>query len=254
MNEFGAARWAQTALRDGFGLQELADFFVAGGRRAGLVVAEELPLGQVVECELRFELGKVGQGGALPQHAAMELSAGLLQADSVGGVGFGFERHWLAVDDLVLPHPTSVRLANLDLDAGILLSPSPNELLHFAESFDVFVVRSVLAYFELAIGLDEGFGQAGEAMQEEAIGDEHQVAVGPMLSREQKVLDHVRVQQWLAAQESETCRTQAMGPERIVGVSLLDGRHHAGEMMIRIVAALLAREIATVGQVVFQRG
>ena len=81
----------------------------------------------------------------------------------------------------------------------MLFSPSPNELLHFAESLDVFVVHSVLADFELAIGLDEDFGQAGEAMQEEAIGDQHQVAVGPVLSRELKVLDYVRVQQRFAA-------------------------------------------------------
>lgn len=45
-----------------------------------------------------------------------------------------------------------------------------------------------------------------------------------------------------------------MEPERIVGVSLLDGRHCSGEIMIRVVAALLAREVAAVGQVVFQRG
>lgn len=64
MDELGAARWAEAALRDGFGLQELADFVVAGGRRAGLVVAEELPLGQVVELQLGFELGEVGQGRA----------------------------------------------------------------------------------------------------------------------------------------------------------------------------------------------
>jgi len=129
----------------------------------------------------------------------------------------------------------------------VLLSPAPNELLHFAESFDVFFLRSVLAYFELAIGLDENIGQAREAMQEEAVGDEHQVAVGPVLSREQKMLDYVRVQQRFATEQSEACGTQAMGPERIVGVSLLDGRHRAGEMMIRVVAALLAREVAAVG-------
>lgn len=91
-------------------------------------------------------------------------------------------------------------------------------------------------------------------MQEEAVGDEHQVAVGPVLSREQKVLDRVWVQQWFAAEESETLRMQAMGPERIVGIGLLDGWHRACEMMIRVMAALLAREVATVGQVVFQRG
>ncbi len=241
MNELRAARWAQAALRDGFGLQELADFVVAGGRRAGLVVAEELPLGQVVELQLGFELGEVGQGGALPQHAEVELRACLLQTDSVGGIGFGIKRHGFAVDDLVLPHPASVRLADLDLDAGMSFSPLPNEMLHFAESLDVFVVRSMLAYFELAISLDENFGQAGKPMQEESVGDEHQVAVGPVLPRKQNLLDHLRVQQWLAAEESETCRTQAVRPERIVGISLLDGRHRAGEMMIRIVAALLAR-------------
>lgn len=155
MNELGAACGTKTALRDRFGLEELADFVVAGGRRAGLVVAEELPLGQVVKLELGFELGEVSQGRALKQKTVFsELCACLLQTDSVGGVGFGIERHGLAVDDLVLPHPTSVRLANLDLDAGVLFSPSPNETLHFAESLDVFVVRSVLADFELAIGFD----------------------------------------------------------------------------------------------------
>ena len=192
MDELGAARWAEAALRDGFGLDELADFVVAGGRRAGLVVAEELPLGQVVELQLGFELGEVGQGGALPQHAEVELSACLLQTDSVGGVGFGIEWHGLAVDDLVLPHPASVRLADLDLDAGILLSPSPNELLHFAESFDVFVVRSVLADFEPAVRFDEYFRQLGKPMQKEPVGYQHQVAV-PMLPSELDVFQNCGV-------------------------------------------------------------
>lgn len=194
MNELVAARWAEAALRDRFGMRELADFVVAGGRRAGLVVAEELPLGQVVKLELGFELGEVGQGRALPQHATMKLRASFLQADFECGIGAGIERNGFAVDHFILPYPTSVRLSDLDLDAGMLFSPSPNELLHFAESFDVIVVRSVLADFELAIGLDENFGQAGETMQEEAIGDEHQVAVGPVLSREQNVLDRIWVQ------------------------------------------------------------
>jgi hypothetical protein len=51
VNELGAARWAEAALRDGFGLKELADFVVAGGRWASLVVAEELPLGQIVKLQ-----------------------------------------------------------------------------------------------------------------------------------------------------------------------------------------------------------
>ena len=49
--------------------------------------------------------------------------------------------------------------ADLDLDAGMLFSPSPNESLHFAESFDVIVVRSVLADFEPAVGVDQNLGQ-----------------------------------------------------------------------------------------------
>ena len=221
---------------------------------AGLVVPEELPLGQVVELQFEFELGEVGQGGALPQHAAMELGACVLQTDLVGSVGIGIERHWFAFDDLVLPHPASVRLADLDLNARMLLTPLPNELLHFAKSCDVFIMRSVLANFELAIGFDENFGKAGKAMQEEAVRDQHQVAVRPVLSRQQKVLDDVRVEQWFAAEKGEAFGTKAMRPERIVRVGLLDGRHRADKMMIRVVAALLAREVATVRQVVLQRG
>lgn len=91
-------------------------------------------------------------------------------------------------------------------------------------------------------------------MQEEAVRDKHQVAVGPVLSGEQKVLDRAWVQQWFAAEKCEPLRMQAMGPERIVRIGLLDGWHRADEMMIRVVAALLARQVAAVGQVVFQRG
>lgn len=65
MDELGAARGAEAALGDRLGLDELADFVFAGSRRAGLVVAEELPLGQIVELQLGFELGEVSQGRAL---------------------------------------------------------------------------------------------------------------------------------------------------------------------------------------------
>ena len=67
------------------------------------------------------------------------------------------------------------------------------------------------------------------------------------------MLDDVWVQQWFAAEKGETCGTQAVRPERIVDISLLDGWYCSGEMMIRVVAALLARKVAAVGQMIFQR-
>src|SRR5690606_12004156 len=100
MDELGAARRAETALWDGFGLQELADFAVAGGRRAGLVAAEELPGRDVVEFEFGFELGKIGQRRAFPQHFAIELRAVSLQADAIRPGRLGIEWHRFTVFDL----------------------------------------------------------------------------------------------------------------------------------------------------------
>ncbi len=48
-----------------------------------------------------------------------------------------------------------MRLANLDLDAGMVFSPLPDGVFRFAESFEVSRVRAVLADFESAIGVDE---------------------------------------------------------------------------------------------------
>ena len=108
-----------------------------------------------MQSQLGFEFGEVGQSGTFPQHALMKLRAGLLHADFERGVRFGVERHRLAVLDVVLPHPTAMRLADVDLDAGVLFSPSPDELLHFLEASNVFVVRSVLADFEPAVRVNE---------------------------------------------------------------------------------------------------
>lgn len=155
MDEGGAFARAQAALRDGFGFDERAEFIVGGGRGDRLVVAEELPLREIVQVELGFELGEVRERGTLRQQAAGdELRAGFLHADFECGIRFGIERHRCAVFDFVLPHPSAMRMANLDLDAGVLLSPSPDESLHFAESFDVGVVGSVLADFEPAVGVE----------------------------------------------------------------------------------------------------
>lgn len=253
MSELGTARGAEAALGDRLGLQELADFVVVGGWRAGLVVAEELPLGKVVKLQLGFEPGEVGQGGALEQKTVFaELSACFLHADFERLAWFGIERHRLAVDHVVLPHPTLVRTADFDLDTSVLLTPSPNESFYIVKSLDVFVVRSVLTDFKSAVGLHQDFGQAGKAVQKEPVSDEHQIAFGPMLAREQQVLDGIWIQQWLAAEEGEAFGTQTVGPTRIVCIGLLDARHCAGEVVVRVMAALLAREVATVCEMVFQ--
>ena len=155
MDEGSAFARAQAALRDGFGFDELAEFIVGGLGCDRFVVAEELPLREIMQVEPGFELGEVGQCWALGQQAAGdELRASLLHADFEGGIRFGIERTRLAVFDLVLPHPATMRLANLDLDTGVLFSPFPNESLHFAKTVDVVVVSSVLANFEPAIGVE----------------------------------------------------------------------------------------------------
>lgn len=126
--------------------------------------------------QLHVELIEVGKCRTLPQHASMKLLKCLLKTGSVCGLGVGIERHWFAIDDLVLPDPASVRLADLDLNARVLFSPSPNEMFHFTESLDLFGVRSLLANLDSAVRLDQDFGQVGEALQKEADGDEHRFA------------------------------------------------------------------------------
>lgn len=58
----------------------------------------------------------------------------------------------------------------------------------------------------------------------------------------------------IAAEKGEVFGAHALGPERILAVWLIDGRHHAGEVMARVMAALLTREVAAVSKAVLQRG
>ncbi len=51
---------------DLFGSEELAYFGVGGARWAGLIVAEQLPVGDVFEIELALEYAEVRECGALP--------------------------------------------------------------------------------------------------------------------------------------------------------------------------------------------
>ena len=65
MSEGGAFARAEAALRNGLGFEERLEFFVGGDGGAGFVVAEELPLGDVVQLQLRFQLTEEGQSRAL---------------------------------------------------------------------------------------------------------------------------------------------------------------------------------------------
>lgn len=82
-------------------------------------------------------------------------------------------------------------------------------MFDFAESFDVFVVCSVLANLESAIRFDEYFWQLGKPMQKEPVGYQHQVAV-PMLSGELDVLNDRRIQERFATEQCESFRFQTI--------------------------------------------
>ncbi len=75
-------------------------------------------------------------------------------------------------------------LADLDLDAGVVFSPPPDEMFYFSKSLVVFVVVSVLADLESAVGVDQHCRQIREAIKKETVGDQHEVAIGPVLSCE----------------------------------------------------------------------
>ena len=57
-------------------------------------------------------------------------------------------------------------LPNLDLDAGIILTPLPDGLLCFAELLQVALVRAVLTDFEAAVDFEERFRQFGMPVEE----------------------------------------------------------------------------------------
>jgi hypothetical protein len=111
----------------------------------------------------------------------------------------------------------------------------------------------MLTDLKLASGLTKRVRQLGESMQQEAVGHEHQVTVAPMLADQQEVLNQVWIQQRFAAEKGEAFGTQAMGPLRVLGVCLIDGRHRPGEVIVCVVTALLTREVATVSKVVLER-
>src|SRR6056297_2868724 len=86
MNELRAMRRTQTALGDCFRLQEPAHFSIARVGPTGLVIAERLPLRQVVQLQLGFELVEVGQCWTFGETAPDKLCAGFLHTHSIGCV------------------------------------------------------------------------------------------------------------------------------------------------------------------------
>ena len=54
----------EATLRNIFGGKELADLSVGGGRGTSLVVAEQLPVGDVFEMELALQYAEVRECGA----------------------------------------------------------------------------------------------------------------------------------------------------------------------------------------------
>jgi hypothetical protein len=57
-------------------------------------------------------------------------------------------------------------LPNLDLDAGIILTPLPDGLFGFAELLQVAVMRTVLTDFKTAVDFEERSRQFGMPVEE----------------------------------------------------------------------------------------
>ena len=79
---------------------------------------------------------------------------------------------------------------------------------------------SMLANLKLALCVNENLRQLREAVQEESIGDQHQVAVVPVLSSELNVLQDRRIEQRLTAKQCESRWLKSMRPLRVLGLSI----------------------------------
>lgn len=71
----------------------------------------------------------------------------------------------------------------------------------------------MLADFETTIRINQRRRQLGMTIEEKAVGNEHQVGVGPTLAGQSQVLDQMRVQERLAAEQGEAARSNALRPQ-----------------------------------------
>ncbi len=61
-----------------------------------------------------------------------------------------------------------------------------------------------------AAGFNERYRQIGMVIEEESVGDEHQVGVRPGIAGQSRVLDRVRIQQRFATEQRESLRLDSM--------------------------------------------
>ena len=98
----------ERALRDFFYREKIADLIVRCCWRTGLVFAEEMPGGLVVELELAGHDSVERQRGAFPQAEFVKLRAPALETDVPGGSRVAVKSHRLAIDHAVLLTPAAV--------------------------------------------------------------------------------------------------------------------------------------------------
>jgi hypothetical protein len=112
----------------------------------------------------------------------------------------------------------------------------------------------MLADFKLALCINENLRQLREAVQEESIGDQHQVAVVPVLPCQLNVLQDRRVEQRLTAKQRESRWLKSMRPLQVLGLCVGQRWQLASQVKIAVVAALLTGQIATMSNVVLKSG
>jgi hypothetical protein len=112
----------------------------------------------------------------------------------------------------------------------------------------------MLADFKLALCINENPRQLREAVQEESIGDQHQVAVVPVLPCQLNVLQDRRVEQRLTAKQGESRWLKSMRPLQVFGLGVGERWQLACQVKIAVVAALLTGQVATVSNVILKSG
>ena len=101
-------------------------------------------------------------------------------------------------------------------------------------------MRPVLTDFEATIDFEERFRQFWMTIEEEAVGNQHEVRVRPALTSQMQVFDQLRVKKRFAAEQRETFGAQSVIPKLIFCPGVIRRWHWAGEPEIAVVAALLA--------------
>jgi len=97
-----------------------------------------------------------------------------------------------------------MRLSDLDPNAGILGSPSPQESLDLGELLHVPPGRPVLTDVETTVGVDQHAGQVRMAVQKESIAHEHQLRIRPRLASQANVLNEPRIERRLTTKEGKS--------------------------------------------------